>query len=118
MNISSASSLSGMQAASLRVDNVANNVANVNTQDFRPQRIEQTETASARAGRDSYEPGTAARVDRASGNGTEAYAAGRQEPDLARDMTDLTTQRNAYSANAAAAGVQNETARTTIDLVA
>jgi len=116
MNIAPTASVSGMAAASLRLDNTANNVANVNTQNFAPRRIEQTETAAARAprqaqARDTYEPTTEAR-----GTGTEAYAAGTQERDLARDMTDLATQRNTYDANLRTARAVNETVGAVIDL--
>ena len=110
MNISSNAPISGMNAASLRQDNIAHNVANVNTPDFRAQRIEQTETVSRPAqaqATDTYEPGS----------GTAAYAAGTDRPDLARDMTDMVTVQNAYTANAESARVQNEVAGTAIDLV-
>jgi flagellar hook protein FlgE len=106
-----------MNAAQLRMDNIANNVANVNTQDFQPQRLQQTETAppaSAPAARDTYEPTAAAQ---AVGAGTEVYSAGTERPDLARDMTDMVTQRNSYEANAQTARVQNSVIGTTMDLL-
>jgi flagellar basal-body rod protein FlgC len=113
MDISLSAPVSGMQAAQLRLDNTANNVANVNTENFRPQRIEQAETTrqtqpAAQPARDTFEATTA---------GTAAYNAGTTEPDLARDMTDMVTERNTYSANAAAIRAQDEVTGTTIDLV-
>jgi flagellar basal-body rod protein FlgC len=121
MNISS---VSGMNSASFRMDNTANNVANVNTPDFRPQRVEQVETAPAApapaaqapaaarapatAPTDTYEPGT----------GTAAYNAGTNErPDLANDMTNMVADRNAYEANAQTVRAQANVAGTAIDLM-
>jgi len=120
MNISSSAPVSGMKAASLQVDNTAHNVANVNTRGFAPHRLEQAETVQrtqdaqqaqtprgVQTGADTYEPGA----------GTRVYSAGTEQPDLARDMTDLTTERNSYTANARTVQVQNEVLGTTIDLV-
>ena len=110
-----------MNAASMRMDNIAHNVANVNTQDFAPQRLQQTEAApAARSGAavDTYEPtSTAAAQSRNVGTGTEAYAAGNEQPDLARDMTDMNTQRNAYSANAQVTRVQDSVIGQTLNLL-
>jgi len=120
MNISSSAPVSGMEAASLRLDNTAHNVANANTRGFAPQRLEQAETVQrtqgaqqaqtprgVQTGADTYEPGA----------GTQVYAAGTDRQDLARDMTDLATERNSYTANARTVQVQNEVLGTTIDLV-
>jgi flagellar basal-body rod protein FlgC len=102
-----------MSAAQLRLDNTAHNLANANTQNFRPQRIEQVETTrqpqTVQQPRDTFEPTNA---------GTAAYNAGRGEQDLATDMTDMITERNTYSANAATIRAQDEVTGTTIDLVA
>jgi len=123
MNISAPAS--GMNAAQLRMDNIANNVANVNTQNFEPQRLQQTESAPASArgaaapAQDTYESttGGGAELNRNVGTGTEVYAAGTEQPDLARDMTDMTTQRATYEANAQVARVQNSVIGTTMDLL-
>jgi len=113
MNISSSAAVSGMEAASLRLDNTAHNVANVNTREFKPQRLAQAETAQSTQqtqtprGADTYEAGA----------GTRVYSAGTEQKDLAQDMTDLKTERNSYAANARTVQVQNEVLGTTIDLV-
>jgi flagellar basal-body rod protein FlgC len=118
MDISFSAPVSAMNAAQLRLDNTAHNVANVNTENFRPQRVEQAETTRqaqqpAQPARDTFEA-TAAGANA----GTAAYNAGTTEPDLARDMTDMVAERNTYSANAAAIRAQDEVTGTTIDLVA
>ncbi|MCL2220106.1 MAG: flagellar basal body protein [Chitinispirillia bacterium] len=126
MNISAP--VSGMNAAQLRMDNVANNVANVNTQGFEARRLQQAETAPAQATaapqQDTFESTTtgttattAAQPSQTVGTGTEAYAAGAEPPDLARDMADMATQRNTYSANAQATRVQNSVIGQTINLL-
>ncbi|MCL2182500.1 MAG: flagellar basal body protein [Chitinispirillia bacterium] len=122
MNISA--SVSGMNAAQLRMDNVAHNVANVNTQGFEARRLQQAETAPARtaaAPRDTFESTTGASAmaaeTRTVGTGTEVHAAGTERPDLARDMTDMANQRNTYTANAQAVRVQNSVIGATMDLL-
>jgi flagellar hook protein FlgE len=120
MNISPTTPVSGMNAANFRMDTAANNVANVNTQDFQARGPDQadaaaraTETAAARPTRqaaDTYEPGTGA------GAGAEV-AARAERTDLSREMTDMAASRNAYTANAEVVRAQDEVANMAIDLV-
>jgi flagellar hook protein FlgE len=93
------SSLSGMQAASLLVDAIGHNVANVDTAGFHAQGVGQATTASG---------GVAASVTTAAGEGV----------DLAEQVARLISASIAYDANARVAQTQDEVARSAVDVLA
>jgi flagellar hook protein FlgE len=93
------SAISGMQAASLRVDVVGHNTANVDTDGFRSQRVDQATAAGG---------GVTASVSTAAAPGV----------DLAEQAGELVTGSIAYSANAKVLQAQDEIQRTAIDLLA
>ncbi len=80
--------LSGMQAAQTRLDVTAHNVANVQTEGFQRQRVEQT--ANAETG------GVTARVTR---SGTADTATGESIDRLAEDMVEQKMAKYTYLAN-------------------
>jgi flagellar hook protein FlgE len=93
------SPLSGMQAAGLLVDTVGHNTANVNTDGFHAQGVEQATTASG---------GVSARVTIAAVTGV----------DLAEQAGSLVLGTAAYDVNARVLQTQDEITRTAIDLLA
>ncbi len=98
--------LSGMNAAALGVAVTANNVANVNTRDFKAQRLDQEDLAQGgtrpAALRESQEP----------------MAPEGSNVDLASEMTNLISQGGAYQANVKALQTQDQMLGTAMDLKA
>jgi flagellar hook protein FlgE len=88
-----------MQAASLLVDVVGHNVANVDTAGFHAQGVAQATTASG---------GVTASVTTAAGEGV----------DLAEQVTRLITASIAYDANARVQRSQDAVVRAAVDLLA
>jgi len=97
MDVSFNSSVSGLRAAVARVDNVANNVANVNTEGFQPQRVVQSEGAA----RDSV----------------SLSVVGQHAQDLAQDMTELMSSARSYDANLRVISMKNNMIGETINLI-
>ncbi len=93
------SSLSGLQAAGLRLATAAHNTANLNTPGARAQRVAQTE--QARLG------GTRAEV-----------RTSESEPDLATETVEQISAGHAFRASAAMIRAQNEQLGTVLDLLA
>jgi flagellar hook protein FlgE len=93
------SSLSGMQAASLLVDTIGHDVANLDTPGFHAQGVAQATTASG---------GVSASVATAAGEGV----------DLAEQVGRLITASIAYDANARVQETQDAVARAAVDIVA
>jgi len=111
MNVASTAAVSGMRAASQRLDVTAHNVANVNTGGFRAYGAEQTDVVSG--------TGQAARGDTYErGAGTRVYNAGRATEDLNKEMTDMITERNTYGADAKITKMRDKIDEETINLVA
>jgi flagellar hook-associated protein FlgK len=82
MNTTSSIALSGMQAAQTQFRASAHNVANLQTEGFRRQEVQQT----------ARSPG---------GVSAEVVRAGSQGPDLVRDVVDQLQAKNAFLANLA-----------------
>jgi flagellar hook protein FlgE len=93
------SSLSGMQAASLLVDAVGHNVANLDTPGFHAQDVGQSTTATG---------GVSASVTSAAGEGV----------DLAEQVGRLIQASIAYDANARVQRSQDEVTAAAIDVLA
>jgi len=83
-------SVSGMNAATIRQNVTAHNVANVNTEQYAPKEVLQTDVVPA---------GTEVEAVREGEEGTN---------DLAQQMTDLNQNKNLYSANAKAFKMQEK----------
>ncbi|MDR2728117.1 MAG: hypothetical protein LBB56_03220 [Chitinispirillales bacterium] len=96
MNVSFNSSVSGIKAAVTRVDNTAHSVANANTDDFKSQRLLQTEDAK---------------------DTVSISAVGQNAQDITRDMTDLMSDKHTYNANLKMVSMKNNILGETIDLV-
>lgn len=96
MNISLYTSTSGLRAAQTNLNNTAHSIANVNTEGFTPQKLIQSETIPS---------------------GTRVSAAKPESQDLARDMTDLTVSKNAYTANLKMVKLQDNLLGELIDLI-
>lgn len=99
MSISATSSISGMNAAAFSQDITAHNIANVNTESYTSKDVVQTEV---------FPVGT--RISSVRDNSTE-------KSDITKQMTDLETNKNSYTANAKAFKVQNQMYGTLMDLV-
>ena len=90
---------SGLAAESLRVEVAARNIANASTEDYVPQRVEQTALANS--------DGVSATVRPVAG--PQLYTAGTQV-DLVKETTTLFQAQAAYKANLAViAAVDNMT---------
>ena len=96
MNVSFNSSISGLRAAVTRVDNTAHSVANANTDDFKSQRLLQTEEAK---------------------DTVSISAVGQNAQDITRDMTGLMSDKNTYNANLKMISMKNSILGETIDLI-
>ncbi|MBD3419524.1 MAG: hypothetical protein GF398_05330 [Chitinivibrionales bacterium] len=101
----SSAALSGIQAAAIRHDIGAHDVANVNTQGFEERRPHQVEASPA---------GT--RISHVSRR--PAAATGYSNTSLVEEMTEMTTNRNSLAANANVLRKQNEMLGEAIDLLA
>jgi len=97
MEISFNSSVSGLKAAVTRVDNTAHNIANTNTDDFKSQRLVQSEGAAK--------------------DTVELSAVGQNAQDLTQDITNLMSDQHSYGANLKMISMKNDMVGTTIDLV-
>ncbi len=98
--------LSGLNAAALGVSVTANNIANVNTKDFKAQRLDQEDLAQGgtrpAALRESQEPPMP--------EGSNV--------DLASEFTNLITQSGAYQANLKVLQTQSQMLGSALDLKA
>jgi len=95
MDLSFNSSVSGMRAAVTRIDNTAHSVANANTEDFKSQRLLQSEGPT---------------------DSVSISAVGYNSQDLNNDMTNLMSDRNVYGANLKMVQMKNNILGETIDL--
>ncbi|MFP4013301.1 MAG: flagellar basal body rod C-terminal domain-containing protein [Chitinispirillaceae bacterium] len=95
MNTSFNTSAFGLRAAQTNLDNTAHSIANVNTAEFTPRKLHQSETIPP---------------------GTRISAAKPGSQDLTRDMTDLTVSKNAYTANLKVIKLQDNMLGELIDL--
>ncbi len=98
--------LSGVNTVALSIGVTANNVANVNTKDFKAQRLEQE---------DQVQGGTRPATLRES---QEPPAPEGSNVDLAFETTNLITQSGAYQANLKVLQTQNQMLGTAMDLKA
>ena len=103
MNISFPVSASGLQAASLRHDVTANNVANVNTDGFESSSIVFKDN----------NPGTSAAAIRRKPNISPNNTS---NTDLSKEMPDMSISKTAYGANAAVIKTQSEMTGEILDL--
>lgn len=100
MNVSSAVSLSGMNAAQNRLQVSAHNIANLQTQGFNRQEVAQSTTAGG---------GTSTTVSQnTNGTGTE----------LETDVVSQLQAKNAFLANLSVFKTRNETLGTLLDIKA
>ncbi|MDR1521001.1 MAG: flagellar basal body protein [Planctomycetota bacterium] len=115
-------SASALQTNQFRLDVSANNVANVNTDNFRASRVATSDNAYVNSiGTGTRVAATYAPNRPASPAATYADAgqagAEQSNTDLAVEMTNQMNFRNAYSANAAMGRTENEVSQTLLDLV-
>jgi flagellar hook protein FlgE len=105
MELSSMSSVSGIQAVIKRQEAAAANIANVNTPGFESYTVNQTEQSPAGV--------------RASGvSRTANPRSDVSNTDLAKEMTDMLQNKNELAANVKTIKVQNEMIGTLLDMIA
>ncbi|MDR3210825.1 MAG: flagellar basal body protein [Planctomycetota bacterium] len=132
------SAVTGFQANQFRLDTVANNVANVNTDNFRSRQVSTTDQpyqngigqgTRVSATPESQGPssplsltelyagpqGGQANVMAATPE-TPAAAAYASDTDLAREMTNMMEARTAYAANAVAGRTADQMSQTVVDI--
>ena len=97
-------SLSGLQAASTGVSVTANNVANVNSKDYRAKRLDLEEQREGGVQESSLT------------ESQESTVPGGSNVDLATEFTNLMVQSNAYGANLKVIQTQNQILGTAMDL--
>lgn len=95
---------SGLRAASVRANNAANNIVNINTDGFTASRVSQT---SVRSG-----------GNLAGGSGVEAQIIGSDlAPDLGQEILQLIEAENVYRANVRVLDTANALSRETLDIL-
>ncbi|MDR2390821.1 MAG: flagellar basal body protein [Planctomycetota bacterium] len=117
-------SMSAIRANQFRLDVSANNVANVNTSEFRASEVAATDAAyvnsigagvriAATYASPRQGPAT---IDAAAG-ATSQGTLEQSNTDLVTEMTNQMNSRNAYTANIAAGRTQMDVSQTLLDLV-
>jgi flagellar basal-body rod protein FlgC len=119
--------MSAIQANQFRLDVSANNVANVNTNEFRASEVAATDSAyvnsigtGVRVAATYSPPRPAPMAIDTANAGAGPIAQGMIEQsntDLVTEMTNQMNSRNAYSANVAAGRTQMDVSQTLLDLV-
>jgi len=90
--------LSGLNAYESKLNVTANNVANLNTENFKPSEA----TANDNAGQGVY---------------VTISKSATQEVDLSKEMVDLTTSKNGFEANLKTIKAADEMTKSIIDIV-
>lgn len=97
--------LSGLRASSLRATSAANNIANINTQDYEATRVSQRTIRSS--------------TNLAGGSAVEAQLIGSQNPpDLGEEILQLIEAETTYRANAEVIRTASELSRDLLDTLA
>ena len=105
-------SSSGIQDANLRLDVTANNVANGNTDNFIPDRVDSVELSSGGVRGTISESSDSITTNQSPANSSHS------QTDYATEGVNLMLAKNAFQANALAFKVQTEVSKTLIDTMA
>ena len=107
--------LTGLRALDKKLDVTADNVANVNTDNFKRSRAESSETCPAGVEVSIYTVDTPGMILPAEGSAPERESS---NVNIAEELVDLITTEHYYTANLEVIRAEEETAQALIDIIA